>query len=141
MHKGRTNLFVSYLSIIAIAVALGALIFALWKLNNVRWHITKESQVLEEQISSRQQRRLELTRLLDMLDTEAFREREAKERLGLAKPGEEVFVLLGKLEADQSSRAEKEFKLDASLLDKQPPVQHLPNPAKWLLYLSGVKLD
>ena len=58
-----------------------------------RAELQKEISKLENDISTLQSKNNELSKLIDYLATEEFKDREARLRLGLQKPGETVVVI------------------------------------------------
>lgn len=55
--------------------------------------VDQEVAALEQEITTLQTRKVELSKLLRYVDSEAYAERRARLELGLAKPGEQVLVV------------------------------------------------
>ncbi|MBI2426468.1 MAG: septum formation initiator family protein [Candidatus Kerfeldbacteria bacterium] len=58
-----------------------------------RYEINKEITALEQQAAELESRQQELSGLIEYFQSDAFKEREARERLGLQREGESVVVL------------------------------------------------
>jgi len=68
-----------------------------------------------------------LSQLIEYLNTEEFREKEARLQLGLRKPGESVVVVPNTAEADE-----------ASISDLNKTSENLSNWQRWLKYLFAI---
>ncbi|MFA5070197.1 MAG: septum formation initiator family protein [Patescibacteria group bacterium] len=58
-----------------------------------RVEISQRVSSLNSEISSLEKRNTDLTALIDYLKSESYREREARLKLGLKKPGENIIIL------------------------------------------------
>ena len=92
---------------------------------------------IEEHIAEFEQRNAELAhentqKLLDLqyYTSEEYREKIAKQNLGLVHPGEEVIVIPNELLV-QLSESQDVSAIDAAVLDQ------LSNPQKWLRFFFG----
>lgn len=80
----------------AVAVlALGAIGYGLGKSIVRRLEIEHEVGVLQHDIDQLQSKNDELQRLINYFSTPEYKEREARLRLGLQKPGENVVIIPG----------------------------------------------
>jgi len=58
-----------------------------------RQQIEKEVSTLKKEIASLEKNRLELTDLAQYFNSQAYKEEQAREKLGLAKPGETALIM------------------------------------------------
>lgn len=80
-------------------------------------------QVIRQEISMQEEERKELEALVQYLSSPTFTEREAREKLGLAKPGESVIIV---------PERPQETILPAG--ETAPPPDTTPNPIRWSRY-------
>jgi len=90
-----------------------------------RYYLEKEVEKLEEQIAELENRNQKFTELVDYLNTEDFTEAEARLKMGLKKPGEEVMVI------EYPEGQEKEMVSENNNSD-------LTNPDKWWHYFFKI---
>ncbi|HAO81745.1 MAG: Septum formation initiator [Parcubacteria group bacterium GW2011_GWD2_43_10] len=74
-------------------VALAAVGYGVLKSAVRRAEIEREIQALRTEITEHQSKSQELSQLIDYLNSEEYKEREARLQLGLQKPGENVVVI------------------------------------------------
>jgi len=75
-------------ALLILLVFLGNLKFKQWQSQR---QIEKEKQSLQDQADSLQKKNQELSRSLQYLNSESFKERVAREQLGLKKDGEQAY--------------------------------------------------
>lgn len=97
-----------------------------------RHSINTEIKNLREEIAQLEQQNYELSKLLSYMKTESFIERESKEKLGFAKPGEKVVVVPGAAEIEPAAGH-----VDAAEKQDQFSIDELSNPHRWWVYFFG----
>jgi len=117
------------LTIIAAAVLIHmvvATIEAVWQ----NYRINQDVARLRDEIAQLHDDQLELQNLIAYLNTESFKEREARRKLGYRKPGEQVIALpnvaLYDIDAGEAKSGEA-----------QTADPTLTNPQKWWEYFLG----
>ncbi len=105
MAEGRA---VSRLFLLVALLALGVVAFGIGQSLIRRAEVNREVERLQADIDSYESQSQELSELLRYLGTEEYQEREARLRLGLKLPGEQVVVIpgLGGAETGQSEPAD-----------------------------------
>ncbi len=97
--------------------------------------IARDVAALEAEAASLQAKHLEITRLADTFQTEAFIEREGRLKLGLKKPGEEVVVIHEGTPSPRPQEGANDLPAsDPSLSEESGSVTVLSNPEKWWIY-------
>lgn len=109
----------SKLSTIALVLAFGAVAFVTVELYMQKRQVDSEISRLENQSNTLKKGNQQLSELIKYLDTEEYKEREAREKLNLKRPGEQVVVL----PEDSSSGQVASIQTD-----------NQPNPQKWFTY-------
>lgn len=89
-----------------------------------RIEVNQEISRLEQQIRELESRKTRLTNLIEYFESPLFQEQEAREKLGLAKPGESVVIVPG----TNASTTVQENDSD------EPSATKTPNPKKWWQY-------
>lgn len=95
-----------------------------------REQVRTELQTLEERVEKLQDRKLEVSQILQRLQTAEVIDREARLRLNMQKPGERVYVLRGEAWEEQA-RTDARLPMlyqDAAAEPKRS------NPERWLRY-------
>lgn len=95
-----------------------------------RERVRTELETLEERVEKLQDRKLEVSQILQRLQTTEVIDREARLRLNMQKPGERVYVLRGEVWEEQAHA-------DALLPVLGQGVNGAPkptNPERWLRY-------
>lgn len=95
-----------------------------------REQVRAELQTLEERVTKLQDRKLEVSQILQRLQTTEVIDREARLRLNMQKPGERVYVLRGEAWEEQA-------RVDAQLPMLYQEIKTEPkrtNPERWLRY-------
>ncbi|MFH1171218.1 MAG: septum formation initiator family protein [bacterium] len=90
-----------------------------------RLEVRQEIDRLEQQVSSLRTQKTDLTNLIEYFQSPLFQEQEAREKLGLAKPGESV-VIVPLTNGSVSSLAGEQQAFSAE--------NQTANPVKWLNY-------
>ena len=114
----RRNKFSSKFSIIFGVFILVFISVSLAKEIVRRYEVSKEIKELEQEIVTLESRNAELDELIAFFNTEEFLEKEARTRLNLQKPGEQVMII-----PDVQMAEEQEEKASLEL--------SLSNPAHW----------
>jgi len=127
MNKGFWASLTSKVFLVTAAAALAAVGFGIVKSLVKRAEIEREIQALQNEISKNQLQAEKLSQLIEYLNTEEFREKEARLQLGLRKPGESVVVVPNTAEADE-----------ASISDLNKTSENLSNWQRWLKYLFAI---
>jgi|GEM_PF-612520 hypothetical protein len=119
------NKFVS-LFLICIVLFLGVKIFDIFK---VKYDRELEKQSLLKQVERIKQDTVSLEKIKEYISTSAYQEREAKQKLDLKKPGEEVVMITpGSITANLSSDELVSILRDPQA-EKRIPAQ--TNPERW----------
>jgi cell division protein FtsB len=119
----RELLHSKFVSLIGLVLIIGAG-FSLARELKRRAAIQREIHTLEEEANRLTERRQELRTLSEYIGTPEYREREAREKLGLAREGEHVVIF--------PSEEQSAF-LPSNLADGDS----VPNPLKWWWYFFG----
>jgi cell division protein FtsB len=109
---------------VMLVLALGAVAFITFELYMQKRQVDIEIARLMEQSDSLSKDNGQLSELIKYLDTPEYKEREAREKLNLKKPGEEVVVLPESANDGQIASAQTETR---------------SNPEKWFNYFFSVQ--
>lgn len=90
-------------------------------------NIQNDIRVLEEKAASLEARNLEITKLQSTFQSETFIEREARLKLGMKKPGEQVVVVQRPWERIAENPVE-------TMEPERVQADQLANPVKWWYY-------
>lgn len=90
-----------------------------------RYEVNKEIQTLEKEVAELEKQNTELADLIQYLNTNSFREKEARTKLGMAKAGEKVVVIPNVEVAEETA---------AELVGAPDNVEELSNPERWFAY-------
>lgn len=112
-----------YALVVYIFIILGRAIY-------VNWTLKKQIDQIKLEISSITQKNNNFENLILYYQSNSFKELEAREKLGLQKPGEKVVLVPIKKYNDNLSQVEDEVK---SLSEK--PVTKMPNWRAWWMYI------
>lgn len=96
-----------------------------------RWQVDQEVSSLQSQVEALERKKLDLSDMIQTLDSQDTVDKEARLRLGLQKPGERVFIV----EADHT--ASPSWKDPTALATSTPMVESSvgqSNPHKWFAY-------
>ncbi len=97
--------------------------------------IQKEINDLQTQAGSLQAKNLSISELQTAIQTESYIEREARLKLGMKKPGEQVVVFTSTPEPEPTESDSLENPSDPLnlVIDQEEPVK-VKNPTKWWYY-------
>ena len=116
-RKSWSEFFFSFLIGIFVLGIVTILFFSNLKINERKKELTFQIEVLKEEIQKLEERNAQLKSGISQSLSPDFLEKEARERLGLKKPGEEV-VVVKKIESEGELNEVKEEKtLWQKLLD------------------------
>lgn len=107
-----------------LVLVLGAVAFITFQLYMQKRQVDSEIARLREQSDNLSKDNGQLSELIKYLDTPEYKEREAREKLNLKKPGEEVVVLPEGSDQGQVASAQTETK---------------SNPEKWFSYFFNTQ--
>ena len=128
-RKSWSEFFFSFLIGIFVLGIVTILFFSNLKINERKKELTFQIEVLKEEIQKLEERNAQLKSGISQSLSPDFLEKEARERLGLKKPGEEV-VVIKKIESEGELNEVKEEKtLWQKLLD---PVRNFFENFKWI---------
>ena len=99
--KRLRDIIFPVLLILGVISLVAFLMISNFRINEKRQELTSQIRVLKEEIQNLEQKKEQLQAGLDQTQTESFLEKEARERLGLQKPGEEV-VAIKKIELEET---------------------------------------
>jgi len=104
--KGRYQEIAFSIFLVVLIILGGAFLFiSNWKINKRRQELISQINKLEEEIKQKEQQNLELKAGVSQITDQSYLEQEAREKLGLKKPGEEV-VSVQKVETEQNKTEE-----------------------------------
>lgn len=111
----------------------GAVVLVLLGISSARetyqgWKVEQEIRGLQAQVEALEGRKLHLTELLNQLHSPDALDKEARLRLGLQKPGEQVFVL------GQAANARALTAPSLAVAPDSDVEETVSNPHKWLRY-------
>jgi cell division protein FtsB len=109
---------------VLLVLVLGAVAFVTFELYMQKRQVDIEIARLTEQSDSLSKDNGQLSELIKYLDTPEYKEREAREKLNLKKPGEEVVVLPEGANNGEVASAQAETR---------------SNPEKWFNYFFSVQ--
>lgn len=89
-----------------------------------RYDVNREINQLKTEVEELEKRNAELAELIQYLNTESFQEKEARTKLGMAKPGEKVVVI----------PEVKEEQTEGTPSLSPPNLEELSNPQRWWNY-------
>lgn len=113
----RLFLIIGVVILVIFSVALGKEVVR-------KYEVNKEINQLKEEVVNLEKRNAELSDLMQFLNTDRFKEEEARTKLGMAKPGEKV-VVIPNVNAEENNEQ----------IDQQTTKQtNLTNPQKWWNY-------
>lgn len=104
---------------------LSFIVFALSKEIIRRHQIDKEIEAMKKEIIDLEKENNELSSLLEYYNTETFKEKEARKRLGLMKEGEKAVAL----------PPTKENPAEEPKISEDQKNENLSNPQKWWNYI------
>ena len=116
----------SRLFTVPLLLVFSAVAFVTVKLYMQKREVDSEIARLQAQASELESGNKQLSELIKYLDTPEFKEKEAREKLNLKRPGEEVVVLPGEDEV-------------AGLVAGAQSGENKPNPTKWYEYFFRIQ--
>ena len=125
----------SRIVLILVLVGLGWVAFLLTKVTINKSLVARELDDLKSEIAKLESKQTQLSSLSQYFQSESFIEKEARQKLNLQKPGEEVVFLVSGEEGNTIpglSTQESTQQLD--LIPQKPT-----NPEKWFTYFFGAK--
>jgi cell division protein FtsB len=90
-----------------------------------RYEVNKEIYTLEKEVEELEKQNTELADLIQYLNTNSFKEKEARTKLGMAKAGEKV-VVIPDVEVVEGTTTEA--------VGVPDNVEELSNPERWFAY-------
>lgn len=102
----QTILFSTILGILALLV-VGFLVFSNWKISQRRTDLTVRIETLRKEIQTLEEKNQQLRAGISQAGTESYLEKEARERLGLQKAGEEVVGIIFSGESEEEKPEKK----------------------------------
>lgn len=112
--------------IILVIVFIGFFMVSFVKESYRNYKINKEIKKLKSEISELNNENTQMASLIDYFKTNTFAEKEARVKLGLKKPGENVFVIEKK---DDQRSSDNQI--------NQINEKDMPNYKKWWVYFFG----
>lgn len=116
--RSRWFLFLSLLLVGYTFFILGKMVYQNYKIN-------QQIKSLEKEVLKIEKENQHLSDLISFFQTETFKEREVREKLGLVKPGEKVLVF------PESEGGEESFLEEKTFEEKQGEQEKIPNWQKW----------
>ena len=121
----KLGLFLGFLAIVFVAIAVSKEVY---QKNKIEAEIKKLREEAEKVIKENSQ----LQERISYFETPDYQEREAKDKLGLQKPDENVVVIKPGI----NKGTPEEESVSPPVPDNSPKV---PNPQKWWNYFFGMK--
>ncbi len=116
-RETRQTIFFSLFLGFLILIIIGFLIISNWKINQKRVQFQSQIETLRREIQVLEEKKQELEAGISQTKREGYLEKEARERLGLKKPGEEVVAVLPP-RINQEERASEEKSFLEEILEK-----------------------
>lgn len=109
-RETRQTIFFSIFFGCLILLVIGFLVISNWKINQKRTELSFQIEALKKEIQILEKKKQELEAGISQTEKEEYLEKEARERLDLKKPGEEVVaVLLPEKNPEEKTAKEKNF--------------------------------
>ena len=105
IRKRKTFPFFSIILILGFLGVIGLLVVGNWKIGQRRAELTARIESLKKDIAELEKKNEEMQTGLSQKGEEGYLEKEARERLNLKKPGEEVVVVVPPKEEEESQEA------------------------------------
>lgn len=102
IKKRKTFPFFSIILILGFLGAIGLLVIGNWKIGQKRAELTARIESLKKEIAELEKKNEEMQTGLSQKGEEGYLEKEARERLNLKKPGEEVVVVVPPKESEET---------------------------------------
>jgi len=111
---------------------VGYAFFVLGKMVWMNYQRDQEIKNLAKDIQAIEQENQKLSDFIAFFQTDTFKEKEAREKLGVVKPGEKVLVFPDNKEGESNILEEKTSK------DETQEIEKMPNYKKWWnFFFSG----
>ena len=94
--------------------------FVLGKMTWQNYQVNQQINNLEKEISGIEKENQKLSDLIAFFQTETFKEKEAREKLGMVKPGEKVLVFPGDKNSENSITETKEVSEEKNRQEEMP---------------------
>ena len=107
--KSFQEIFLSVLFVFFTLAIIGLLAVSNFKIRERRKELLSQIETLEKEIQNVEKKNQELKAGISESQTEDYLEKEAREKLGLKKPGEEV-VTIKKIQSEEKQKEQKEEK-------------------------------
>jgi len=107
--KSFQEIFLSVLFVFFTLAIIGLLAVSNFKIRERRKELLSQIETLEKEIQNVEKKNQELKAGISESQTEDYLEKEAREKLGLKKPGEEV-VAIKKIQSEEKQKEQKEEK-------------------------------
>ena len=107
--KSFQEIFLSVLFVFFTLAIIGLLTVSNLKIRERRKELLSQIETLEKEIQNVEKKNQELKAGISESQTEDYLEKEAREKLGLKKPGEEV-VAIKKIQSEEKQKEQKEEK-------------------------------
>ncbi len=119
--------FVGIIVLILVSIALGKEIYR-------RYQINQEIKTVKSEIETLQKKNKELQVLVDYLNSDSYKEIQARQNLGLQKPGEQAVAI------EAAPATEGAASTDTSkVVTAVDPAHELSNPEKWWKYFFSAE--
>ncbi len=109
---------------------VGYSFFVLGKMVWQNYKVNQQIKSLESEIANIENENQKLSDLIAYFQTETFKEKEAREKLGLVKPGEKVLVF------PQNEKNEEQFAINNKSTEE---TEKIPNYQKWWNFFFEAK--
>ncbi len=134
MNEKMKNFFNSAISLVSKIIILAVVVYiffnigrSIWK----NWQVSQKIKNYEGSIQTLEEQNNYLKNQLIYMQTDVFKELEARSRLGLKKPDEKMIIVPEN--TDVKTTTTQKSNSDSS----QVPAENLPNPTKWWKYVLG----
>lgn len=119
--------FVGIIVLILVSIALGKEIYR-------RYQINQEIKTVKSEIETLQKKNQELQALVDYLNSDYYKEIQARQNLGLQKPGEQAVAI----EAAPTTENAASTGI-SKVATSAEPARELSNTEKWWKYFFGAE--
>lgn len=123
---GKLLLMLMFVILIFIGIESGQ---EIWR----EYKIKKEIETLKTEITKYKKENNDLEKMLDYYKTLSYKEKEARLKLNMQKPGEKVILV------DSAESGETDKKTDNSILQTEENAADFSNVKKWWNYFFGKK--
>lgn len=129
-HSVQKKVFGSRLFVWGGVVVLVLIVVGLGKAALRRHDITSQVANLNDSVSKLQSQNIELSGLIDYFKTKNYEELQARQNLGLKKPGETVVAI-----SESNAQDDKAFSQTGS----SEAAENMSNPRKWWNYFFSIQ--